>query len=73
METAPKGTEVCIKIEPINGETPKMYGRHFDENDLLVSKISRDSIDIVKAYFRDEMQLSDWKLIIELKQIFQII
>ncbi len=64
---------MCIKIEPINGETPKMYGRHFDENDLLVSKISRESIDIVKAYFRDEMQLSDWKLIIELKQIFQII
>ena len=40
METARKGEEVCIKIEPIPGESPKMFGRHFDEKDLLVSKVS---------------------------------
>ncbi len=40
IETARKGQEVCIKIEPHGGEAPKMYGRHFDHTDLLVSKVS---------------------------------
>lgn len=40
IPTARKGMEVCIKIEPIPGETPKMFGRHFDEKDLLMSKVS---------------------------------
>ena len=39
VEVAKKGTEVCIKIEPVPGDAPKMLGRHFDENDLLVSKV----------------------------------
>lgn len=40
VESARKGQEVCIKIEPIPGESPKMFGRHFDEKDMLVSKVS---------------------------------
>jgi len=39
VESARKGQEVCIKIEPIAGEAPKMFGRHFDEKDFLVSKV----------------------------------
>ena len=39
IEVAKKGQEVCIKVEPVPGEAPKMLGRHFDENDLLVSKV----------------------------------
>jgi len=73
LDIAPKGSEVCIKIASITDETPKMYGRHFDENDLLISKISRESIDILKTYFREDMKKSDWELIIELKKTFNII
>lgn len=40
IESARKGQEICIKIEPIPGESPKMFGRHFDETDMLVSKVS---------------------------------
>lgn len=40
VESARKGQEVCLKIEPIPGESPKMFGRHFDEKDILVSKVS---------------------------------
>lgn len=40
MESARKGQDVCIKIENVPGETPKLYGRHFDETDILVSKVS---------------------------------
>lgn len=73
VEVARKGQEVCIKIEPIPGESPKMYGRHFEATDFLVSKISRQSIDALKNWFRDEMQKSDWQLIMELKKTFEII
>lgn len=50
-----------------------MYGRHFDHTDLLVSKISRESIDAVKDYFREDLQKADWQLMIELKKLFEII
>ncbi|KAL5460056.1 hypothetical protein EMCRGX_G033474 [Ephydatia muelleri] len=73
VENARKGQEVCIKIEAVSGEAPRLYGRHFDHTDLLVSKISRESIDAVKNYFRDDLQKSDWQLIVELKKTFQII
>ncbi|XP_050073539.1 eukaryotic translation initiation factor 5B [Anopheles maculipalpis] len=73
IESARKGQEVCIKIEPIPGETPKLYGRHFDETDMLVSKISRQSIDACKDYFRDDLLKSDWTLMVELKKTFQIL
>ncbi|XP_066477063.1 eukaryotic translation initiation factor 5B [Tiliqua scincoides] len=73
VDVAKKGQEVCVKIEPIPGEAPKMYGRHFEATDILVSKISRQSIDALKDWFRDEMQKSDWQLIVELKKVFEII
>lgn len=73
IEAGRKGQEVCIKIDAIPGEPPKMFGRHFDENDMLMSKISRNSIDAVKKYFKAEMSTSDWKLVIELKKIFDIV
>ncbi|XP_072269455.1 eukaryotic translation initiation factor 5B isoform X2 [Pyxicephalus adspersus] len=73
VDVARKGQEVCIKIEPIPGESPKMFGRHFEATDHLVSKITRQSIDALKNWFRDEMQKSDWQLIVELKKVFEII
>ncbi|KAF4118448.1 eukaryotic translation initiation factor 5B [Onychostoma macrolepis] len=73
VDSAKKGQEICVKIEPIPGESPKMYGRHFEAVDIIVSKITRQSIDALKNWFRDEMQKSDWQLIMELKKTFEII
>uniref|UniRef100_A0AAR2JYT6 Eukaryotic translation initiation factor 5B n=1 Tax=Pygocentrus nattereri TaxID=42514 RepID=A0AAR2JYT6_PYGNA len=73
VDTAKKGQEICVKIEPIPGEAPKMYGRHFEAVDIIVSKITRQSIDALKNWFRDEMQKPDWQLIMELKKTFEII
>ncbi|XP_017290052.1 eukaryotic translation initiation factor 5B isoform X1 [Kryptolebias marmoratus] len=73
VDSAKKGQEICVKIEPIPGEAPKMYGRHFEATDIMVSKITRASIDALKNWFRDEMQKSDWQLIMELKKTFEII
>lgn len=41
LDVARKGAEVCIKIEPTGGDAPKMFGRHFDENDFLMSKVKK--------------------------------
>jgi len=73
MESAKKGDEICIKIENPGGDAPKMFGRHFDATDLLISKISRESIDACKDYFRDELVKSDWALMVELKKLFEIL
>ncbi|UXI16299.1 DFP2 [Sarcoptes scabiei] len=73
VEQAKKGDEICIKIEHCSSDAPKMYGRHFDANDLLYSRITRESIDIVKEHFRDDLEKSDWQLMIELKKIFGIV
>ncbi|KAL8617183.1 hypothetical protein ACOMHN_014353 [Nucella lapillus] len=73
VEIARTGQEVCIKILALPGEAPKMFGRHFDADDVLVSKISRESIDCVKDYFRKDMSKTDWVLIMELKKMFEIL
>lgn len=40
-----------------------MYGRHFDHNDQLVSRITRESINALKSHFADEMTKDDWRLV----------
>ncbi|KAA0199052.1 Eukaryotic translation initiation factor 5B [Fasciolopsis buskii] len=72
VQEARTGQEVCVRIDPLDGETPKLYGRHFDHNDLMVSKISRESIDIMKEHFRSDLTKEDWKLMLELKKLFDI-
>lgn len=71
IELGKKGQDVCIKVVP-DGEK-RMFGRHFDEKDELVSLISRRSIDATKAYFKEDLGKEDWKLMIKLKKVFDII
>lgn len=73
VELAKKGVNVCIKVEPLPGHTPKLFGRHFDAEDPLISKISRESIDACKQHFRDDLGKTEWKLMAELKKEFSIL
>ncbi|KAB5531727.1 hypothetical protein DKX38_018397 [Salix brachista] len=53
VDYAKKGQKVAIKIVGTNGEEQqKMHGRHFDNDDQLVSHITRRSIDILKVNYR---------------------
>ncbi|KHN74340.1 Eukaryotic translation initiation factor 5B, partial [Toxocara canis] len=73
VELAKTGDEVCVKIENTTGEAPKLYGRHFNHEDALVSRISRETIDVCKAHFRDDLSKADWQLIVQLKKLLDIL
>lgn len=50
-----------------------MSGRHFDPKDMLVSIITRRSIDCLKEHFREEVAKEEWQLIVDLKKYFNVI
>ncbi|TVU01954.1 hypothetical protein EJB05_52603 [Eragrostis curvula] len=53
VDMATKGQKVAIKIIANNSdEQQRSFGRHFDMEDELVSRISRRSIDILKQNYR---------------------
>jgi translation initiation factor 5B len=60
---------VAVKI---TGESQIMFGRHFEETNQIVSILTRDSIDALKTYFKDDLSKDDWKLVIQLKKMFGI-
>ncbi|PWY98646.1 hypothetical protein BCV70DRAFT_201448 [Testicularia cyperi] len=61
------GGGVAVKIEHAVHESAKMFGRHFEESDVIVSQISRASIDALKAHFWDGISTDEKKLIKKLK------
>nr|WCZ58416.1 translation initiation factor 5B [Paratrimastix eleionoma] len=73
LELAVKDQEVAIKIVAKPSQTPRIVGRHFDEHDLICSKMSRRALDILKSDFRDQLKVEDWKLCAALKTHFNIL
>lgn len=49
-----------------------MYGRHLEEKDTLYSMISRQSIDTLKEFYRDDLSHEEWALVIKLKPLFDV-
>ena len=73
VDKAHAGQSVAMKIEAYTPDQhSRLYGRHFDHNDQLVSVITRESINAVKNHFAEEMTRDDWRLILKLKKLFQI-
>ncbi|KAG0166588.1 hypothetical protein DFQ28_009957 [Apophysomyces sp. BC1034] len=66
------GGGVAIKIECAVYENAKTYGRHFEESDLLYSKISRQSIDVLKESFRADLSKEEWMLVAKLKGVLGV-
>ena len=74
VDRATRGQSVAMKIEPTNPtESSRMYGRHFDHTDDLVSLITRKSIDLLKEHFVDEMDKESWRLVVKLKKLYEIV
>jgi translation initiation factor 5B len=72
QEIAKKGSSVAIKI--VNETNPTItYGRQFDSSHSLYSQLSRASIDALKLHFKDKLENEDWRLVVKLKKVFNII
>ena len=72
QQTAKKGSSVAIKIH--NESNPNItYGRQFDATHSLYSTLTRASIDALKANFKDALENEDWRLVVKLKKVFNII
>jgi len=74
VPTARKGDSVAVKINSTNPtEATRMVGRHFFEDDELVSLISRRSIDLLKENYRNDLNKEEWILVVKLKKLFDIL
>jgi len=49
VKKAQAGAGVAVKIEHAVYQSAKMFGRHFDEKDEILSHITRQSIDVLKV------------------------
>lgn len=61
--------KIAIKIEGVDSAE---VGKTFETKSQLVSMINRDSIDALKQYFKDDMTKDDWRLVLKLKKLFNI-
>lgn len=52
--------------------TKKKAGIHFTESDMIYSKISRQSLNLLKKHFKSQLNKSDVKLLIELKKVLRV-
>lgn len=72
QETARKGSSVAIKI--VNESNPNItYGRQFDSTHALYSTLTRASIDALKENFKDKLENEDWRLVVKLKKVYNIL
>ena len=72
QQTAKKGLSVSVKI--VNEGNPNItYGRQFDASNMLYSTLTRASIDALKANFKDQLENEDWRLVVKLKKVFNIL
>eukprot|EP01106_Pelomyxa_sp_JSP_P015469 TRINITY_DN535_c0_g1_i3.p1 TRINITY_DN535_c0_g1~~TRINITY_DN535_c0_g1_i3.p1 ORF type:complete len:313 (+),score=144.44 TRINITY_DN535_c0_g1_i3:46-939(+) len=74
VQAAKQGDEVAIKIEQPLTDQHYMYARHFDHTNLLVSKISPESLKAIKEKFGAELSKEDISLLGKLKhEVFKFI
>jgi translation initiation factor IF-2 len=71
VEIAKKTSSVCIKVD--NQENQNIaYGRQFDHENTLYSRITRESLDVLKEYYRQDCTKEDLLLLVKLKKLFNI-
>lgn len=72
QDRASKGSSVAVKIT--NEGNPNItYGRQFDSSHMLYSTLTRQSIDALKANFKDDLGNEDWRLVVKLKKVYNIL
>ncbi|KAA6398235.1 MAG: putative eukaryotic translation initiation factor 5b, partial [Streblomastix strix] len=72
IEQAQRGADVAIEIDESHVSQWKL-GNEIKMNDEILTKINRESIDIMKQYMRDSLTPEDWKLVKYLKDRLKFI
>lgn len=81
VEGMEKSYKPINNVRPVDGsvsirmkvaDSSLTAGRHFDEKCTFISQITRNSIDALKEYFREDMTNDDWKTVIKLKKELEI-
>ncbi|KAG8190061.1 hypothetical protein JTE90_023033 [Oedothorax gibbosus] len=68
---AREGEEVTIGLDYGDGD-PKVFGTDYEEGDYMVSRITKQSIEVCKEFYKDELGPEDWQLIGALKQMLHL-
>ena len=63
---------VAIRIEQKRNMKEYTLGRHWSHESLFMSKLNRESIDLLKEHFRDDVPKDDWKLVVKIKKLLGI-
>ena len=69
VDVAKQGQSASVKIDAV---TSIAFGRQFDHTYAIYSRITRNSIDSLKEFFREECERSDWDLLVRLKKQFGV-
>lgn len=67
------GARASVKIELSSGETPIVFGKKIFEQDEIISRMTREAIDILKDNFKDALTQDDWRTVIKIKDLLGII
>lgn len=71
VEKAVTGDKVAIKVE--TDDTPRMLGRHFHEEDVFYSKLTRKDLDIMNSFYKDDLSEEVFGLSEEIECVFNIL
>lgn len=71
IDEAKQGQEVAICLKDPASYYPTA-DTDFKPKDHLISKLNRNSIDLLKDHFREDLTPEDWKLIISIKKTLNI-
>jgi len=63
---------VAIRIEQRRNMKEYTFGRHWTHESMFVSRLNRESIDLLKEHFREDVPKDDWKLVVKIKKILNI-
>eukprot|EP01132_Coremiostelium_polycephalum_P004539 gene4539-5655_t len=70
VQIAKKDDHVSVGFDDSNTKTT--FGRHFDDKKIWYSKITRESLDALKAAWADELTKQDIQLLKYMKTVFKI-
>ncbi|KAI5179687.1 translation initiation factor 5B [Nematocida sp. AWRm80] len=63
-----KNERASIKIELTSNQQPVIFGRKIFETDTIFSRLTRDSIDMLKEKFKEALSQEEWMCVVNIKK-----